>query len=78
MGRDALEERRGGGGVGRTPPPPLVPPTPAAKAPEQIFSFNPLAPTGQKKMLPQTVEGEEGGGSEGGGGGVSCYGCEPF
>ena len=54
--------------AGPPPYPPMVPPTLAPRAPEIFFfSLNPLVPKTGKKILPQTVEGEEGGGIAGGG-----------
>ena len=63
VGREGKGVREGGGLAG----PPLLPPTPAPKVPEFFVRLNPLAPKARKKILPQTVEGEEGGGLRGGG-----------
>ena len=61
-----LEERRGeGGGGGRGlagPPLLLCSPLPRRQRRHKFFlSLNPLVPKARKKILPQTVEGEEGG-----------------
>ena len=71
--RDVLEERcgevGGGGRFGRTPLPPMVPPTPAPKAPENVFTLKSSCAKGTEENFASNS-------GRGGGGGVQ-KGADP-